>query len=154
MPLRTATAADDDFILGLAERFSDFPLPHGRSRSMIDAGLRRKFDEQFRERPENSFLFVLEDDGARAGFLHLQLIEDFFSGGRNCHVSDLAVAKMHEGRGHARAMLAFAEQFAREHGCERMTLGVFPDNRRARGLYDANGYVVDLLRMAKPLDPL
>lgn len=151
--IRAATAADDGFILGLVDRFSDFPLPQGRSRAMVDAGVRRDIEHHLRERPADSFMFVLEEDGVRAGFLHLQLVRDFFSGGGNCHVSDVAVARGHEGRGHARALLAFAEDLARAHGCERMTLGVFPGNTRARALYEAGGYVTDLLRMAKPLDP-
>ncbi|KAA2284594.1 GNAT family N-acetyltransferase [Arenimonas fontis] len=152
MPIRPAITTDHAFILGLAERFTEFPLPATRTRAMLDTGIRRDLQRQLGERPDTSFPYVLEeDDGTRAGFLHLQLVEDFFTGGRNCHVSDLAVAPGHEGRGHARRMLAFAEAFAREHGCERMTLAVFPGNARARALYESEGWQYELLRMAKPL---
>ena len=45
------------------------------------------------------------DDGKRVGFLHLQTMTDFFSGGMNCHISDLAVAKGWDGKGIGRALL-------------------------------------------------
>src|SRR3546814_10607140 len=34
-----------------------------------------------------------------AGFLHLQLVTDYFSGKMNCHISDIAVASQWDGRG-------------------------------------------------------
>jgi GNAT superfamily N-acetyltransferase len=51
----------------------------------------------------------------------------------------------------ARALLAHAEDWAREHQCQLLTLAVFPGNERARALYEAAGYGTDLLRLAKPL---
>lgn len=152
MPIRPADVADHAFIFDLVSRFTEFPLPATRTRGMVDAGIRRDLERLLRERPPTSFPYVLEEeDGGRAGFLHLQLLEDFFTGGRNCHVSDLAVAPGHEGRGHGRGMLAFAEAFARERGCERLTLSVFPGNARARALYESEGWEYELLRMAKAL---
>jgi ribosomal protein S18 acetylase RimI-like enzyme len=78
-------------------------------------------------------------------------VTDFFTGHLNCHVSDLAVSKQADGKGVGRALLQFAESFARDHRCERLTLAVFPGNARARELYEANGFGAELIRMAKPL---
>jgi GNAT superfamily N-acetyltransferase len=47
--------------------------------------------------------------------------------------------------------LAHAEEWAREHHCQLVTLAVFPGNERARALYEATGYAPDLLRLAKPV---
>jgi GNAT superfamily N-acetyltransferase len=143
---------DDDFILGLVPRFTAFALPAWRKRHECIEGIRRDIARHLDEAPPNSYLFVAENaDGERAGFIHLQKTQDFFTGRINCHISDLAVAPDHEGKGVARALLAHAEAWAREHHCQLMTLAVFPGNERARALYEASGYDTDLLRLAKPL---
>lgn len=151
MSIRVARQEDDAFILSLVERFTAFTLPTGRTRAELDRGIRDDLARHLHERPAASHMFVIEHDGERAGFLHLQLAEDFFSGATHCHVSDLAVAPAHEGRGLAGRLLAHAEAFAREYACPRLTLSVFPGNARARALYERHGFGVDLLRMGKPL---
>lgn len=142
---------DDDFILGLVPRFADFPLPSWRRRHECIEGIRDDLLRHLEDQPPNSFLFVAESDGQRVGFVHLQRSKDFFTGRSNCHISDLAVAPDREGRGIGQALLAHAEDWAREHHCHLVTLAVFPGNERARELYEANGYATDLLRMAKPV---
>lgn len=148
--IRLAEAEDDAFILGLAERFTGFDLPAWRKRGETTAGIRRDIERHLREQPPNSYLFVAEDDGGeRVGFLHLQKVVDFFTGQPNCHISDLAVAPSREGQGIGRALLAYADEWAREHHCKLVTLAAFPGNERARGLYEKHGFGVDLLRLAK-----
>lgn len=151
--IRSSEADDDEFILGLVERMVDFELPKWRKKNVVSEGIRRDLGKHLEHQPPGSFLFVAEDadTGDRLGFLHLQTVTDYFTGHFNCHVSDLAVIKAAEGRGIARALLGYAEDFAREHRCERLTLAVFPGNARARELYEAAGFGVELLRMAKPL---
>lgn len=152
--VRPAEAADHDFVLGLAPRFVEFPLPAWRPRDDCLDGIRKDLARHLRERPAGSHIFVAEDrgDGRRVGFVHLVKADDFFDGRPNCHISDLAAAPGEEGRGVGRALLEWAEAWAREQGCRRVTLSVFPGNERARRLYEATGYGVELLRMAKPLD--
>lgn len=151
--VRAAGADDDEFILGLASRFVDFELPKWRRRNVVLEGIRRDLVRHLEEQPPGSFLFVAEDDssGERVGFLHLQLVTDFFTGHQNCHISDLAVLPAFEGRGIGQALLGHAEQFARDHRCERLQLAVFPGNERARKTYESAGYGVEMLRMVKPL---
>jgi ribosomal protein S18 acetylase RimI-like enzyme len=144
---------DDAFILGFVERFTDFPLPVGRDRSTLDNGIRVDLALHLHERPPSSHFFVIEDEGQRAGFVHLQLVDDFFGGGLLCHISDLAVSPGCEGRGLAGRLLEHCDSFGREHGCIRLTLSVFPGNSRARALYERYGFGVDMLRMGKALTP-
>lgn len=152
-PLLIRLAADDDdFILALVPRFTGFPLPAWRRRQECSAGIRADLVRQLEEHAANCHVFVAEDaDGTRVGFIHLQRTEDFFSGRGNCHIANLAVVPEHEGRGVGKALLAHAEQWAREHRCQLLTLAVFPCNERARALYEAAGYGTDLLRLAKPV---
>jgi ribosomal protein S18 acetylase RimI-like enzyme len=151
--IRAATADDDEFIFGLIERFVDFELPKWRKRNVVIEGIRRDLQRHLDEQPAGSFMFVAEDDssGERVGFLHLQTVNDFFTGHQNCHISDLAVARGHDGEGIGRALLAYAERFAREHRYERLQLSVFPGNERARAIYEKAGYGVDILRLVKSL---
>lgn len=150
--VRAAEADDDEFILGLVDRFVDFELPKWRKRHVVAQGIRRDLTRHLDEPPPASFLFVAEtDEGERVGFLHLQTVADFFTGGMNCHISDLAVARNWDGRGVGRALLEYSEHFARDHRCERLTLAVFPGNTRGRKLYEAAGFDVDTLRLAKPI---
>ncbi len=143
---------DDEFILALVPRFVDFTLPDWRRRHECIEGIRQDLLKHLEDQPANSYLFVAEDgDGERVGFIHLQRTADFFTGRSNCHISDLAVAPQHEGKGVGGALLAHAEQWARDHHCQMVTLAVFPGNQRARELYEANGYATDLLRLAKPV---
>lgn len=151
--IRAANADDDEFIFGLIERFVDFELPKWRKRNVVVDGIRRDLTRHLEEQPAGSFMFVAEDDssGDRVGFLHLQTVNDFFTGHQNCHISDLAVTREHDGKGIGRALLGYAEKFAREHRYERLQLNVFPGNERARKLYEELGYGLDLLRLVKPL---
>ncbi|RAO77119.1 GNAT family N-acetyltransferase [Dyella jiangningensis] len=143
---------DDDFILGLVPRFVDFTLPPWRRRHECIEGIRNDLRHHLDDQPANSFLFVAEDDdGEPVGFIHLQKTQDYFTGRSNCHISDVAVAQQHEGRGVGRALLEHAESWAREHRCHLVTLAVFPGNERARAIYESAGYAADLLRLAKPV---
>lgn len=151
--IRLADVEDDAFILGLVPRFVDgFELPKGRRRGEFLEGIRRDIARHLTEQPAGTHVFVAEnDDGERVGFLHLHTNIDFFSGGPNCHISDLAVADGHDGQGIGRALLAYAERWAREHRCKTLGLAVFPGNERARALYEQAGFGVESLRMVKLL---
>lgn len=151
--IRAALASDTDFILSLVPRFVDFKLPTGRRKRDCAAAIGAEIERALHSPGEEELFFISEDEsGARTGFLHLQVMRDFFAGSRNCHVSDLAVATGHDGQGIGRALLAYAEAWAKTHHCERLTLAVFPGNARARALYAQIGFDTELLRLAKPVD--
>ena len=52
----------------------------------------------------------------------------------------LAVDPAARGRGVARALMRAAESWAREHGFTRVSLNVWAQNERARGLYEHLGW--------------
>lgn len=150
--IRLANADDDDFVLGLVGRFVEFELPPWRRRGECARGIRDDLARHLVEQPPGSHVFVAEDAAPQSvGFVHLQIVSDYFTGAQNCHVADIAVAPGHDGRGIGSALLAFAEDWARQHRCRHLTLGVFPGNARARALYERHGFGLDLLRMAKPV---
>lgn len=150
--IRAADAGDDAFVLSLVGRFVAFELPKWRKKSECAAGIRRDIKHALEDPPAGEALFIAEDEhGERVGFMRLQKTRDFFSGKPNCHISDLAVARGHDGRGIGRALLGHAQAWAKKQRCALITLSVFPGNARARALYERQGFGPDLLRMAKPL---
>ena len=151
--IRPATREDARFILSLVPRFVAFELPRARRKREVVATLRADLRRAMRETPATDHFFIACDAHHKSvGFLRLQLQRDYFSNGRACHVSDIAVAPGHDGRGIGRVLLAHAETWARANRCKLLTLSVFPANARARGLYEQAGFATDLVRMAKPLN--
>ena len=150
--IRAADAGDDAFILSLVERFVGFDLPKWRKKSECAAGIRRDIRQALENLPSGEAVFIAEDArGERVGFMRLQKTRDFFSGKANCHVSDLAVAHGHDGKGIGGALLDRAQAWAKKQRCALVTLAVFPGNARARELYERTGFGPDLLRMARPV---
>jgi ribosomal protein S18 acetylase RimI-like enzyme len=151
--IRLADADDDAFILGLANRFVEgFELPAWRRRGECLEAIRLDISRNLSVQPPGSHMFVAEnDDGERVGFMHLQTMKDYFSNAQNCHISDLAVDKRHDGKGVGSALLAYAERWAREHRFRHLQLAVFPGNTRAIEIYEQAGFGVEILRMIKPL---
>lgn len=150
--IRAARTGDRTFILSLAPRFVTFKLPRGRRKRDAIAATRGNLERALDARAPGEHIFVAEDSArVPAGFLRLIEQRDFFSGARACHISDLAVTLAYTHHGIGRALLAYAEAWARKHGCRWLTLGVFVGNARARELYARTGFRDELLRMAKPL---
>jgi ribosomal protein S18 acetylase RimI-like enzyme len=87
----------------------------------------------------------------RLGFLYVTTQTDFFTGERHAHISDIVVARDGEGQGVGRALMQAAETWAQSRGYRFVTLGVFPNNTRARSLYERLGFRTDVHRMLKVL---
>lgn len=143
---------DEAFVLSLAPDFTAFELPSWRERRPGAPGAREALRRQLESAGEDGHLLLAEDDqGRRVGFVGLSLSRDYFSGQRQVHLNELAVAKSCRRQGVGTALLRLAEQWARERGGRALTLNVFPGNEAARRLYAGAGYQLDLLRLAKVL---
>ena len=149
--VRPYEPGDRDFVLSLARRFVAFELPPWRDPEECAAGVRRDIERNIDAPKPHMHSFVAVLDGERAGFLHLQRQEDFFTGHPVCHVSDIVTAEGFERRGVGTVLLGHAESWARDNACSFISLAVFESNRRARALYERQGYATELLRMMRPL---
>ena len=76
------------------------------------------------------------------------------------NIHDLAVLPQYRGQGIGKALLAAAEEHARQRNCCKLTLEVQDDNARARALYQRFGFVdfvvgkpVPTRFLAKGLEP-
>ncbi len=77
--------------------------------------------------------WLAEDDDAVVGLVT----------GSPDHLDEVMVLPDRFRRGIGTALLAHAEQAAREHGSRSLTLWTYPGNARARSLYEARGWVPD-----------
>lgn len=150
--IRTYQPTDYEFILSLVTRFSEFEIPAWRQKEDIDS-TNRALLEQVLEQPEpDSVIFLAEDeDGAPAGFIHLQTQSDYFTGEKHGYVSDLAVDQAFEGRGIGRLLLKSAEEWTRKNGYRLLTLYVFAGNTRAQQLYEKQGFSQEVIKYVKML---
>jgi GNAT superfamily N-acetyltransferase len=85
------------------------------------------------------------------GMIVLLRDRDYFTGHPRAYVNVLVVDEAAEGSGVGRALMGFAERWARDRGCREVCLDVFAGNARAIAFYERNGYRVDHLRMTKPV---
>jgi ribosomal protein S18 acetylase RimI-like enzyme len=150
--IRNFIPSDREHILSLVGRFSEFELPSWRQKEEIDRA-NRSFLEQAMNEPEpGSAIFVAEDEqGAFAGFIHLQTQTDYFSGEKQGYISDLAVDPKLEGQGIGRLLLEAAEDWTRSNGYPLLTLYVFAGNTRARQIYEKHGFREEVIKYVKVL---
>ena len=150
--IRLATDDDREFVLATAARLASFRLPEWRRPEHVVGAEVRALAAAFDAGRHREDLFVATDaGGVPLGFLYLERGVDYFTGSVHGHVSMLAVAPAAEGRGVARALMAQAEQWARERAFPHLTLNVFDGNDRARALYERLGYGADTIRYLKRL---
>ncbi len=150
--LRPAREDDRAWILSLAPRLGEFPLPPWRTKAEIGGGEGRTLMAAIPTPPEGCALLVAEEPGrGPRGFIYLETHTDYFTHRPYAHIGVLAVDPAAEGRGVARRLVAAGEEWARARGFDRITLNVFDGNMRARGLYERLGYAVETLHYLKPL---
>ena len=148
--IRPALVADETFLTTLAWRLTDFDLPSWRRPGDIAMADARDMVAAVREGSPDNEVWVAERSGVAAGCLHILLATDFF-GTRHAHISVIATTEAAEGTGTGRALLAHAEQWARNRGQSLLTLNVFAANERARRFYERAGLAPEMLKYAKPL---
>ena len=89
-------------------------------------------------------------DGALVGFV---VLAGPRGGETGTELRRIVVAAEHRGRGHGRAVLRAALARVADGGSGRVWLDVKPDNRRARALYETEGFTVERELLADPRDP-
>lgn len=90
--------------------------------------------------PSLGRLWLIECDGAVAGYVALTLVWSLEFGGRIAFVDELFVARSHRGRGIGRATLEFVEDKAKALQATALMLECTVANDPARRLYSGCGY--------------
>ena len=100
-------------------------------------------------------IFVAELDGEIAGYVMVWTryeTGDVEDGDFVCGLlADLEVLERHRGKGLGRALIEFAEQYARENGVRYLRLGVMARNYAARQVYERMQYREAKIELEKDL---
>lgn len=95
-----------------------------------------------------------ETDAVFAGWLNagLEPVDRFLDPPARLFIGNLYLRASYRGTGLADHLVLRAMQYAREEGCDELTLGVHSDNDRALEYYEKLGFEPDRQRMAAQLD--
>ncbi|MCC3160833.1 GNAT family N-acetyltransferase [Hymenobacter sp. 15J16-1T3B] len=148
--IRPATPADEAFIRAVMPRLVEFGPPAWRDPAQLTATDVAVLLESVRAPTPQRQVLVAERHGRPLGLLHLTVLTDFYQQ-QHGHVADLAVAAEAEGQGIGRALLSYAESWARALGFPWLTLSVFAQNERARAVYERAGFEQDIVKYLKVL---
>ncbi len=93
-------------------------------------------------------LFVLEDNAVILGTIVISSLMDeeyapvkwLVPNGKSIYIHRLAVHPSQQGKGYARQLMAFAENFARVNGITSVRLDTFSKNLRNQKFYEVRGY--------------
>jgi ribosomal protein S18 acetylase RimI-like enzyme len=150
---RPACPDDRAWLVPLSARLFEFGPPPWRSRDSMYLAVGRSLERVVCEPSSDAEIVVAEDAHREPlGFVSLQTATDF-TGEIHSHITDLVVCSIAEGRGVATALLRQAESWAMARGHRLLTLNVFPDNNRARNLYERAGFLSDMMKLLKELAP-
>ena len=140
---------DAPFRAGVAHRLNPGSTVSPRDPAMLDA----YFDAFARgeKGTEGDTFIAAGPDGEAAGLLSIFSEPDYFTGHRRAYVSFLVVEAALEGGGVGSALMAYADEWAREHDCIEVCLDVWGNNHHAIGFYERLGFRPDHLRLATPL---
>ncbi|SDS12101.1 Acetyltransferase (GNAT) family protein [Paenibacillaceae bacterium GAS479] len=98
---------------------------------------------QERLQRQDSIILVAIFGEERIGFAQLYPVFSSLSMRRAWILNDLYIDEGWRGKGAARKLLQAAEQHARDTGAAYIQLSTAPDNKRARQLYESQGYVLE-----------
>lgn len=148
--VRRGRPDDEMSVLALADQLAAFPVPAWRTAREIqradDGVLRDALDGA-----AGTAVFVAEGVNGNDGVVCLTTTMDYFTREPIAHIEVLAVNPSAQGRGVARALMQAAESWAREGGFKRVSLNVWVQNERARGLYEHLGYGPETMHYLKEI---
>ena len=148
---RRGVRGDEAAVLALADQLAAFPVPAWRTAREIQRADDRVLRAALDAATADTVAFVVEGTAGLEGVVCLTTREDYFTQAPLAHVEVLAVDPAAQGRGVARALMKAAEGWAREVGLARISLNVWAQNERARGLYEHLGYKPETIHYLKDL---
>jgi GNAT superfamily N-acetyltransferase len=149
MLVRPLRPADRESVIALSDRLTVGVAPW-RDAEAVAAAVRSWLVDATSDRFDGSAL-VAELDGAVVGFVSVATT-GHFAGEVDADIGELVVDAGHEARGVGAALVAAAEQIARDRGHRCLTLTTGAANERALGFYHRLGFVPEDVKLTKVLD--
>jgi ribosomal protein S18 acetylase RimI-like enzyme len=125
---------------------------HEVSREAVENQVAQRVVELRKDEGFHNEAFVARtEDGALAGFVWVAKDENDSTGQLEALLLNQYVAEAYRGQGLGRRLMETAEEWARQQGLSRISLGVEAQNTLGQRLYESLGYRVETLRMTKQL---
>lgn len=148
--IRPAQASDRAFLEDLASRLA-IGIPPWRSAEAMAATARGWLLADLERVGDDAAVFLAETpEGEPVGAVAVAS-SHHFTGAAQAEVGELAVIAEWEGRGVGAALLAAAEEWARERQAPFISLATGAANTRALAFYARHGYQPEDVRLTKPL---
>lgn len=149
--IRWAGPGDEAFLERLAPRFAIGIAPWRSAEAMTATARRWLLDDLERARHGGAMVFIAQTDtGVPIGAVAVAPSQHF-TGTPEATIGELAVLEEWEGQGVGAALIAAAEDWAREHGAPRISLATGVANSRALAFYGRHGYQQEDVRLSKRL---
>lgn len=150
--IRNPEPSDQQQALDLLPALSDFNVPDYRNPDHTWQGDAELLEQCFEGTTADTHALVAIDaDSTVKGIAMYTMRKELLSGGPSAHLEVLAVDRESRRQGIGQALLDAAESSAKALGAQSITLHVFSNNTRARGLYASGGFKEELLRCYKAL---
>jgi ribosomal protein S18 acetylase RimI-like enzyme len=148
--IRPFSPEDRSFLSRIASRMHPGQTASPRDPAALDRFFAELGDGQFLTKP-GAQAYIATIDGERCGLISFYPDKDYFTDHPRAYIDNLVVAEESERKGVGRALLAFVESRARDHGYREVVLDVFAGNHGAIAFYERQGFRPDHIRMAKSL---
>ena len=151
-PIRPLQPSDITLALALLPHLADFELPPHRQADDLWHSDAELLKQVAAGQAQASFAEVMVNDKDQPiGLILVTLRAELLSHAPSAHLEAIVVSPECRGQGHGARLLQHAEDKVRSLGAASLTLHVFANNLRARGLYDKSGYDSELIRAIKHL---
>ena len=140
-------------MVALLPQLADFKVPERRNPDDLWQSDAQLLGEVVAGSTTASFADVIVDTTNQPhGLVLITLREELMSHAPSAHLEAIVVNPHMRGKGLGQQLLRHAEQAAALRGARSLSLHVFSNNLRARGLYDQAGYDSELIRAIKWFD--
>lgn len=140
-------------MLALLPQLADFQVPDRRNPNDLWQSDAQLLSEVVDGSATLTFADVIVDaTNTPHGLVLITLREELMSHAPSAHLEAIVVSPEKRGKGLGGKLLQHAEQAAVRRGARSLSLHVFSNNLRARGLYDQAGYDSELIRAIKWFD--
>lgn len=150
--IRSAENDDAKQALALLPALADFDVPQYRNPDHLWQGDAKLFEQYLAgDTPDTHALVAIDNNANVHGIAIYTLKKELLSSEPSAHLEVLAVDATCRRLGIGRALIDATEAKAKKQGATSLTLHVFANNLRARGLYQSVGFKEELLRCYKPI---
>ncbi|MHA6260123.1 N-acetyltransferase family protein [Sporosarcina sp. CAU 1771] len=131
MEIRNATIDDFDIVFGYIEQL-------WTANTYDKEEIRTVYTEVLAD--ENTFAFLLFDEGKARGFCHGAYFNTFWHSGKTCYLSSIISNIEDRGKGYGRKLMDHAKELAESQGCKAIVLDTGLQRKDAHRFYDIYGF--------------